>query len=111
MKSRIVQDESNPGSSRGPSESPEPRLNLAQRAARWGANHRKLCAVFAALAVAAVGLLVAGCAAEDEIQTEANKEEKSLLQPELDALTAAGVPGAVLVVDDPQAEPITVVSG
>jgi D-alanyl-D-alanine carboxypeptidase len=67
--------------------------------------------LLAALAVSAVGLLAAGCGAEDEIQTEANKEEKSLLQPELDALTAAGVPGAVLVVDDPEADPITVVSG
>ena len=67
--------------------------------------------LLATLAVATVGLLAAGCAAEDEIQTEANKEEKSLLQPELDALTAAGVPGAVLVVDDPQSDPITVVSG
>jgi D-alanyl-D-alanine carboxypeptidase len=67
--------------------------------------------LLAALAVTAVGLLAAGCGAEDEIQTEANKEERSLLQPELDALTAAGVPGAVLVVDDPQADPITVVSG
>jgi D-alanyl-D-alanine carboxypeptidase len=57
------------------------------------------------------GLLTVGCAAEDEIQKEANKEEARLLQPELDALVAAGVPGAVLVVDDPQADPITVVSG
>lgn len=64
------------------------------------------------LAICAVlGLLAGGCAAEDEIQAEANKEEKRLLQPELDALVAAGVPGAVLVVDDPQADPITVVSG
>ena len=58
-----------------------------------------------------VGLLAAGCAAEDEIQREANKEEARLLQPELDALVRAGVPGAVLVVDDPQADPMTVVAG
>src|SRR4051794_30478244 len=75
------------------------------------ANLNKPRVLLAALAVSTVGLLSAGCAAEDEIQTEANKEEKSLLQPELDALTAAGVPGAVLVVDDPEADPITVVSG
>src|SRR3954453_13132451 len=56
-------------------------------------------------------LLITGCAAEDEIQKEANKEEARLLQPELDALVAAGVPGAVLVVEDPEADPITVVSG
>ncbi len=60
---------------------------------------------------AVVGLLVGGCAAEDEIQTAANREEASLLQPELDALVAAGVPGAVLVVDDPRAEPIRLSSG
>ncbi len=58
-----------------------------------------------------VGIFAAGCAAEDEIQKEANKEETALLQPELDALVAAGVPGAVLVVDDPQADPMVVVSG
>jgi D-alanyl-D-alanine carboxypeptidase len=74
------------------------------------ANH-KLRALFALTAVTAVGLFAAGCAAEEEIQAEANKEERSLLQPELDALTAAGVPGAILVVDDPQSDPITVVSG
>jgi len=61
--------------------------------------------------VAVFGALIAGCAAEDEIQTEANKEEARLLQPELDALVAAGIPGAVLVVDDPEADPITVTSG
>lgn len=74
------------------------------------ANHT-LRALFALAAVTAVGLFAAGCSAEEEIQAEANKEERSLLQPELDALTAAGVPGAVLVVDDPQSDPITVVSG
>jgi D-alanyl-D-alanine carboxypeptidase len=64
------------------------------------------------IALLAIGaLLITGCAAEDEIQKEANKEEARLLQPELDALVAAGVPGAVLVVDDPKADPITVVSG
>jgi D-alanyl-D-alanine carboxypeptidase len=68
--------------------------------------------VLLVLAICAVlGLLAGGCAAEDEIQAAANKEEKRLLQPELDALVEAGVPGAVLVVDDPQADPITVVSG
>ena len=61
--------------------------------------------------IAIASLLGAGCAAEDEIQQEANKEEASLLQPELDALVRAGVPGAVLVVDDPEADPIEVVSG
>ena len=71
----------------------------------------KLPALFASIAVIALALFGAGCAAEEEIQAEANKEEKALLQPELDALTAAGVPGAVLIVDDPQAEPIAVVSG
>lgn len=64
------------------------------------------------VALLAIGvLLITGCAAEDEIQKEANKEEARLLQPELDALVTAGVPGAVLVVDDPEADPITVVSG
>ncbi|HEV7615062.1 MAG TPA: serine hydrolase domain-containing protein [Solirubrobacterales bacterium] len=61
--------------------------------------------------VVVVGLFAGGCSAEDEIQAEANKEEASLLQPELDRLVAAGVPGAVLVVDDPQADPIVVSSG
>jgi D-alanyl-D-alanine carboxypeptidase len=76
--------------------------------------HAKLTIVrvlFVLAICAALGLVAAGCAAEDEIQAEANKEEKKLLQPELDALVKAGVPGAVLVVDDPQADPITVVSG
>jgi D-alanyl-D-alanine carboxypeptidase len=71
----------------------------------------KFRVLFAAFAVTAVGLFAAGCGAEEEIQTEANAEERSLLQPELEALVAAGVPGAVLVVDDPQADPITVVAG
>lgn len=71
----------------------------------------KLRVLFATWALAVAGLLAAGCGAEDELQTEASKEERSLLQPEIDALTAAGVPGAVLLVDDPKAEPITVVSG
>ena len=66
--------------------------------------------LLAALAIV-LGLFAAGCSAEDEIQAEANKEEASLLQPELDALVAAGVPGAVLVVDDPEADPIVLVSG
>jgi len=119
MKKKIVQDESTPeqqaASSAGAPESPKPRPSLAARAKSWIARHRKV-AISGQLALvvmlaAAVGLLATGCGAEDEIQTEANKEEKRLLQPELDALTAAGVPGAVLVVDDPQADPITVVSG
>jgi D-alanyl-D-alanine carboxypeptidase len=68
--------------------------------------------VLSVIVIAAVaGLLAVGCAAEDEIQTAANKKEASLLQPELDALIAAGVPGAVLVVDDPQAEPIALAAG
>jgi D-alanyl-D-alanine carboxypeptidase len=60
---------------------------------------------------AVAGLLAVGCSAEDEIQAAANREEASLLQTELDALVAAGVPGAVLVVDDPQASPILLAAG
>jgi D-alanyl-D-alanine carboxypeptidase len=116
MKSKIVQDESShePPSTAaaGAPASPERRGNLAARAVAWGSSHRKLAiGGWLAIVFLAVALIATGCGAEEEIQTEANKEEKSLLQPELDALVAAGVPGAVLVVDDPDADPITVVSG
>jgi D-alanyl-D-alanine carboxypeptidase len=67
-------------------------------------------------AVAAAAILViavggAGCSAEDTVQDAANDVESDLLQDQVDAVTEAGVPGAVLWVKDPNADPILISSG
>jgi D-alanyl-D-alanine carboxypeptidase len=71
----------------------------------------KLRLTFAAAALVALALLSGGCAAEEEIQAAANREEASQLRPELQALVDAGVPGAVLFVEDPNADPIAIAAG
>lgn len=65
----------------------------------------------AAVATLAIAVLSAGCSAEDEIQGAANDIESDLLQEQLDAVTDAGVPGGVLWVKDPGADPILISSG
>ena len=55
--------------------------------------------------------LVAGCDAEEEIQAAANEYEGGKLQEQLDAVVDAGVPGAVLLVQDPGADPIVLSAG
>ncbi len=62
-------------------------------------------AAFVAIATAT------GCSADDPVADAAHDVEADLDQEELDALVDAGVPGAVLYIKDPGAEPIQLAAG
>ena len=65
----------------------------------------------AAAAVLGVAALGTGCEAEEEIATAANDLESDLLQGQLDDVVDAGVPGVVLRIQDPGADPILLSEG
>ena len=63
------------------------------------------------IALAAVLAFGFGCAAEDEITDAANKAEAGPLQDKLDAVVDGGARGALLLVDDPNSDPIELSAG
>lgn len=68
----------------------------------------KIISLLALVAVLAIGT---GCAVEDDITDAANDVEAGLLEDQLDAVVDEGARGALLLVDDPNSDPIELSAG